>query len=157
MNKRFKPQDGQLIYIVDSDLTVTEFMYDEIDEMHRAFVNYGNCFESHKDAWNVAEQIRVRIELQHLADAANEAELTATGDDPTVWDTINSHYYIYWDCEEECLDVHFEWDHRADLIYFPSAEAAYDAIEKLGAERIMRYLFDIDPELLEDKDGGIYA
>ena len=157
MNKRFNPQDGQLIYIVDSDLTITGFMYDEIDEMHQAFVNYGNCFESHQDAWNVAEQIRVRIDLQRLADIANDTDFGTFGCDPTVWDTINSHYYIYWDCENKCLDVLFEWDQRADLIYFPSAEAAHYAIEKLGAERIMRYMFDIDLEQLEDKDGGADA
>ena len=157
MNKRFKPQDGESFYMVNCDLTIGNFVFDKIDPFHIAFAEIGNVYETEEEAQFVAEKIRVRIDLQRLADAANEAELTATGDDPTVWNTINNHYYIYWDCEGEFLDVLFEWDQRADLIYFPSAEAAHDAIEKLGAERIMRYLFDIDPEQLEDKDGGANA
>ena len=157
MNKRFKPQDGQPFFMVDCDLTIGNFNFDEMDPFHVALSEFGNVFKTEEEAAFAAEQIRVRIDLQRLADAANEAEFTVTGDDPTVWDTINSHYYIYWDCENECLDVLFEWDQRADLIYFPSAESAHDAIKQLGAERIARYLFDVDPAQSEDKDGGADA
>ena len=152
--KTFKPQDGQAFYYLEIDLLVVHGNYDSSEALHVALFEHGNAFETKEDAAFAAEQIRVRIELQRLADAANEAEFNEIGDDPTAWDTINSHYYIYWDVEDECLDVLFEWDQRADLIYFPSDESARDAITKLGAERIMRYLFDIDPAQLEDKDGG---
>lgn len=154
MNKRFKPQDGQAFYYLEIDLLVVHGNYDSSEALHVALAEFGNVFETEEDAEFVAEKIRVRIDLQRLADIANDTEFGTFGDDPTVWDTINSHYYIYWDCENECLDVLFEWDQRADLIYFPSAEAAQDAIKQLGAERIARYLFDIDPAQSEDKDGG---
>ena len=105
----------------------------------------------------MAEQIRVRIDLQRLADIANDTDFGTFGCDPTVWDTINSHYYIYWDCENECLDVLFEWDQRADLIYFPSADAAQDAIKQLGEERIARYYLGVDLDELSPKEGDAGA
>ena len=154
MNKRFKPEIGQIFYFIPWSLSPSAIQFDEHNAMSLMLVSLMNCYETEEEAQFAAEKIRVRIDLQRLADAANEAELAITGDDPTVWDTINSHYYIYWDCESECLEVLFEWDQRADLIYFPSAEAAQDAIKQLGAERIARYLFDIDPAQFEDKDGG---
>lgn len=157
MNKRFKPQDGQPFFMVDVDFTIGNFDFDEMDPLHVALAEFGNVFETEEEAEFVAEQIRVRIELQRLADAVNEDELTVTGDDPTVWDTINSHYYIYWNCEDECLDVLFEWDVRADLIYFPSDETARDAIEKLGAERIAQYYLGVDPDELAPKEGDADA
>ena len=154
MNKRFKPEIGQIFYFVPWSLSPSAIQFDEHNAMSLMLVSLMNCYETEEEARFVAEKIRVRIDLQRLSDAANDAELAATGDDPTVWDTINSHYYIYWDCENECLEVLFEWDQRADLIYFPSAEAAQDAIKQLGAERIARYLFDVEPAQSEDKDGG---
>lgn len=154
MNKRFKPQDGQPFFMVDCDLTIGNFDFDEMDPLHVAFAELGNVFETEEEAAFAAEQIRLRIELQRLADAANEEEQAASGEDPTEWDTINNHFFIYYDCEEDSVRVNFEWDQKCDLIYFPSSDAAYAAIDKLGAERILRYYFGIEPE---PEEGGADA
>lgn len=154
MMKTFKPDDGQAFYYLEIDLLVVHGNYDSLEALHVALAELGNVFETKEEAEFAAEQIRVRIELQRLADAANEEEQAASGEDPTEWDTINNHYFIYYDCEEDSVRVNFEWDQKCDLIYFPSSDAAYAAIDKVGAERILRYYFGIEPK---PEEGGADA
>lgn len=154
MKKTFKPENRQQVYFIEVDLTVTEDVYDSEQYFYVTLSELGLLYETKEEAEDAAEQIRVRIELQRLADAANEEEQAASGEDPTEWDTINNHYFIYYDYEEDSVRVNFEWDQKCDLIYFPSSDAAYAAIDKLGAERILRYYFGIEPE---PEEGGADA
>ena len=151
MMKTFKPEDGQAFYYLEIDLLVVHGNYDSSEALHVALAEFGNVFETEEEAAFAAEQIRVRIELQRLADAANEAAIEIGEEDPTLWNYDNNHFYIFFDCNEGKLNVTFEWDQRCDLIYFPSAVSAFVAIEKLGDERILRYYFGIEPE---SEEGG---
>ena len=151
MKRNFFPLDGEQFFMVDWDLVVYKLDFDEANPIHVAMAEYGNAFRTEEDAQFDAERIRVKIELQRLADAANEEEQAASGEDPTEWDTVNNHYFIYYDCKEDWVRVNFEWDQKCDLIYFPSSDAAFAAINELGAERILRYYFGIEPE---SEEGG---
>lgn len=141
MNFKFKPEQGQEFFYVDVFLQVQGFIY---DDQWENTVNVGNCYETREEAEDAAEGLRVKSELARFAYDANEAARQEYGEDPTFWDTINNHYYIFFDVDKQRICVTFEWDQRADLIYFPSSESALQAVVEIGAERILQYYFGVD-------------
>lgn len=99
----------------------------------------GNVFKTEKDTEFAIEKQKVRVELQRYADEHNDS-------DQEEWDGENEHYIIGYDND---LTTTTEWVVRHDGIYFTSPKIAEDAANKIGAERIMKYLFDVDCELDE--------
>ena len=141
MNFKFKPEQGQEFFYVDVCLQVQGFIY---DDQWENMATVGNCYETREEAEDAAEGLRVKSELARSAYEANEAVRQKSGEDPTVWDTVNNHYYVFFDVDKQKICVTFEWDQRADLIYFPSSESALQAVVEIGAERILQYYFGVD-------------
>ena len=144
MNFKFKPEQGQEVYYVTPSYEIGAFTYLSGVEFHEAVILTGNYYETVEEAEDAAEGLRVKSELARSAYEANEAVRQKSGEDPTVWDTVNNHYYVLFDVDKQKICVTFEWDQRADLIYFPSAESAVQAVVEIGAERILQYYLGVD-------------
>lgn len=103
----------------------------------------GNVFKTEKDTEFAIEKQKVRVELQIYADEHNDP-------DQEQWDGANFHYYIGYDVTEDDLaKIPAVQLRRLNEVYFSSKEIAEDAANKVGAKRIIKYLFDVDCEVDE--------
>ena len=85
---------------------------------------------------------KIKTELQRFADEHNDP-------DQEEWDGENEHYRIGYDIDADDFITTSGWNIIRDDIYFTSKEIAEDAVNKVGAKRIMKYLFDVDCEVDE--------
>lgn len=99
----------------------------------------GNVFKTEKDTEFGIEKQKVRVELQRYADEHNDP-------DKEEWDGENEHYRIGYDIDADDFIITSGWNIIRDDVYFTSKEIAEDAANKVGAKRIMKYLFDVDCE-----------
>ena len=87
------------------------------------------------------EQFAIRCQLQKLSAEAGESE--------NKWDGDRTHFFLYFDFKLGKIMVDFVWDecHGGD-VYFPTRESAFNALEKIGSERLIRYWFSLS-QILE--------
>ena len=130
-----KLQINEQYYIVDNDGTITSCVWlDNNFDLRRW--KLGNVFLTKQEAEFAREKQKIKTELQRFADKHN---------DPTKkeWDGENFHYYIVYDVIDDDLTTTTASILRhIDDVYFSSEELAEDAINEVGAERILKYLFD---------------
>lgn len=129
-SKKWKPEKEEIFYFVN---TCGE-IYKDVNNKFKIFTN--NCFKTEEDAKYRLEQIKVYNELKNFADENN---------DETDWNDCKvEKYVIEYDLENK--ELYCDWYTCAKSIgqiYFSSRELAYQAIEKVGAERIKKYLFGV--------------
>ena len=116
---------GDIDYCVNSD--------DEAD-MYCFLTN--NYFKTKEEAEFRLEQIKVYYELKNFADDNN---------DEICWiHQSQLKYYMLYSYVENELDI-TSWTNVRDLgqIYFSSEELAKQAVEKVGEDRIKKYLFEV--------------
>lgn len=103
----------------------------------------GNVFKTEKDTEFTIEKQKVRVELQRYADEHNDPE-------KEEWNGINPHYTIRYDIGDEALvrSSNHVVENIND-IYFTSEDIVKNAVDYIGAKRIMKYLFDVDCEVDE--------
>ena len=103
----------------------------------------GNCFRTEEEAEFAREKKKVEVELERYAKEHNDPERD-------VWNGFNERCGIRYDCLRGNLDTSTMYQFRdIGAIYFTSKEIAEDAANKVGAKRIMKYLFDVDCEVDE--------
>ena len=98
-------------------------------------ISLGNCFKTEEEAAFRLEQIKVYNELKNFADENNEE---------IEWKNGTAKYIITFDTEDEKIETNIIF-YIQDIaqIYFSSKELAEQAIEKVGADRIKKYLFGV--------------
>ena len=103
----------------------------------------GNCFRTEEEAEFAREKKKVEVELERYAKEYNDPERD-------VWNGFNERCGIRYDCLRGDLDTSTMYQFRdIGAIYFTSKEIAEDAANKVGAKRIMKYLFGVDCEVDE--------
>lgn len=103
----------------------------------------GNCFRTEEEAEFAREKKKVEVELERYAKEHNDPERD-------VWNGFNERCGIRYDCLRGDLDTSTMYQFMdIGAIYFTSKEIAEDAANKVGAKRIMKYLFDVDCEVDE--------
>ena len=135
----WKPEYGDWYWYISSDGQVDncEWVNGPIDLGRYAM---GNCFRTKEKATFAREKQKIKTELQRFADEHNDL-------DREEWDGINIHYRIGYDlADDDLVTTSAATIRRMGDIYFTSKEIAEDAANKVGAKRIMKYLFDVDCE-----------
>ena len=130
-NKKWRLKEGENYYFVNSYGCISNSKnYDEF----RLITN--NCFKTQKDAEFRLEQIKVYNELKNFADENNEE---------IEWKNGTAKYIITFDTEDEKIGTNIIF-YIQDIaqIYFSSKELAEQAIDKVGADRIKKYLFGVE-------------
>lgn len=134
-SKKWKPERGEMYFYLD-DYGDIEFNFFADDSIDKYKLNTGNFFKTEEDVKYRIEQIKVYNELKNFADENN---------DEIDWK--NDHtlkYHIGLDYEDNYLQVFNSIDYRyIGQTYFSSRELAQQAIEKVGADRIKKYLFGV--------------
>lgn len=139
--KVWKPEYGDWYWYISSDGQVDncEWVNGPIDYGRYSM---GNCFRTKEEARIAREKQKIKTELQRFADEHNDS-------DQEEWDGENEHYRIGYDIDVDDFIITSGWNIMRDDIYFTSKEIAEDAANKVGAKRIMKYLFDVDCEVDE--------
>lgn len=102
----------------------------------------GNAFKTKEEAKIALERAQVKTELERYALEHNETLREK-------WDREGTyqHYSIVFDHEEKKIattDAYFLQEESTT--YFTSREIAYNAIEAVGEERILKYIFGVEVE-----------
>lgn len=139
--KIWKPEYGEWYWFIGTDGQINncEWVNDRIGQGRYSM---GDCFRTKKEAESAREKQKIKIELQRFADEHNDS-------DQEGWDGENEHYRIGYDIDTDDFIITSAWSVIRDDIYFTSKEIAEDAANKVGAKRIMKYLFDVDCEVDE--------
>lgn len=140
--KIWKPEYGDWYWYISSDGQVDncEWVNDHIDLGRYAM---GNCFRTEEEAEFAREKQKIKTELQRYADEHNDL-------DKEKWDGINLHYTIRYDVGDEALTRSSSYVvQNINDIYFTSEDIVKNAVDYIGAKRIMKYLFDVDCEVDE--------
>ena len=140
-NIRWKPKKNEDYWYIGScgDICVNSNAvcgYCGYDEA-RYFIN--NMFKTEEEAKFRLEQIKVYNELKNFADENN---------DEIDWKNPRQEkYYLYLSYAD--MKLSFGCWHSTNIlgtIYFSSKKIAEQAIEKVGKDRIKKYLFNIKEE-----------
>jgi hypothetical protein len=91
----------------------------------------GRVFRTKEEAEFFSEQELVRAELWALAD------------DDQEWDGINKHCLIAYDWYKGKLQIEGMSCTQYNIPYFKSGQFAQSAIEKVGEDRIKKYIYRV--------------
>lgn len=138
----WKPKCGEWYWFIGSDGQIDncEWIDDHIDWGRYSM---GNCFRTKKEATFAREKQKIKTELQRFADEHNDP-------DKLEWDEVGIHYDIvleYKNGYKKALNTQPAFTFRGmDCVYFTSKKIADAAIETIGKERILKYIFNIESE-----------
>lgn len=124
------PQKGDHYYYITSDGNILFGTYDDnsLDEDRREL---GNMFKTIEEVKFKYEQLRVMHELEELAD------------DKQPKDGIHVHYTLMHDVKRNQIFPTHYYEFTSSSVSFKSYESALAAIDKIGADRLIKYYFKI--------------
>lgn len=136
-NKRFIPIEGEQYYYILSDGSNGYTYYEPNLCVDNQRILIGNCFRTKDDAKFTVEKIKVYQELKNFADENN---------DPIDWkkSDFNKVCICY---NHTASRIEFSCHQYTDVLgtfYFSSKELAEQAIQKVGKDRIKKYLFGVE-------------
>lgn len=134
VNKRWKPKFGENYFSIVSfdNITSLEWENDVFDNKH---YNTRNVFKTIEEAEFEVECRKIMIELQNYADEHNGE--------------IAHPSYAFWlVLDEDDMSITVENDSflpPVGTVLFSNGDIAYDAIETIGEDRILKYMFRVNP------------
>ena len=127
-NKRWKPELEERYYFITQGGTIQITCNTDDGDSFRLFTN--NCFKTKEEAKFRLEQIKVYNELKNFADENN---------------TDIKDYRFLINIQSGDLNInYYTYMHHIGEIGFSSKELAQQAIEKVGEDRIKKYLFEVE-------------
>lgn len=136
-----KPEIGTRYFYLDSVGDIINAVWDD-DEYDNARWNLGNVFLTEKEIVFAIEKRKVEVELERYALEHNETLREK-------WDRAGTyqHYNIVFDhTKKKLATTNAYFLQEASSIYFTSEEIAYNAIEAVGKDRILKYIFGVESE-----------
>lgn len=106
----------------------------DVDEKIRST---GSCFLTYEEAEFEVERRKVETELLRLG---------GTRDMMSLGCLHNEKYYIYYDNQSNSIEVNYNYCNQEHNIYFKNRKDCWDAIEKIGIDRIKKYLFHVEDD-----------
>lgn len=135
--KRWKPKSGKNYWYIMNCGNITVTHWSDYCDLDAELFAMNNCFETKEKAEFALEKYKVYLELKQFADENN---------DPIKWCKSNiKNYYIYLSHNNNTLHVEYSWICQdIGQIYFSSEDLAKQAIQKVGEDRIKKYLFGVE-------------
>lgn len=134
VNKRWKPNFDEDYFRIGpfDNITSLKWENDVFDNKH---YNTRNVFKTIEEAEFEVERRKIMIELQNYADKHNEE--------------IAHPSYAFWlALDEDDMSITVENDSflpPVGTVLFSNGDIAYDAIETIGEDRILKYMFRVNP------------
>jgi predicted metal-binding protein len=137
-SKRWKPKNHDDYCFIMGDGVIADGRFDNAFSVCNGHLYMNNCFKTTEEAEFALEKYKIYQELKNFADENN--------DHPIEWHQPNiSNYYIYLSHDDNALYVSDCWTCQdIGQIYFSSEELAKKAVEKVGEDRIKKYLFGVE-------------
>lgn len=99
-----------------------------------SMLSIGNLFLTEEDAEFAYERLVVIAELKKYAKDFSDEE----------WEKMNlPKYYLYFDYEDQAINIVYVRSTKISDIYFESKEKAQEAIEAVGEDRVKKYYFGV--------------
>lgn len=134
-NKKWKPNVQDKYYYVDDAGNINYSVYADYN-LDNCRVLTNNCFKTKEETEFRLEQIKVYNELKNFADENNKE---------ICWEDNSNKYHIYYDYNDNILKVYSNRNFKyIGPIYFSSPELAKQAIDKVGADRVKKYLLGVE-------------
>ena len=134
VNKRWKPKFGENYFSIVSFDNITSLEW-ENDVFDNKYYNTRNVFKTIEEAEFEVERRKIMIELQNYADKHNGE--------------IAHPSYAFWlALDEDDMSITVENDSflpPVGTVLFSNGDIAYDAIESIGEDRILKYMFRVNP------------
>ena len=130
--KVFKPNKlGEKYYSISTNGEIDQYYFYN-DNVNKEIIDFGNYFKTQEEAERKRFEIRLHRQLELFALENNENEID--------WNnTDKNKYYIYYNYDDNCLDVEDIYDYRDfGQVYFTSEEIAEKAIETFKYD-LIRY------------------
>lgn len=128
-----KPRQSEEYFCISNDGAVIQSRWTN-DSLDEGRWELGNVFFTEESAWLAREKRKVEVELERYAKEHN---------DPTLEDS----YFILYDEYNEELDYDVWADYRPHgAVVFTSKQLVFDAIESIGRDRIIKYIFGVESE-----------
>lgn len=126
-----KPRQSEEYFYISNDGAVIQSRWTN-DSLDEGRWELGNVFFTEESAWLAREKRKVEVELERYAKEHN---------DPTLEDS----YFILYDEYNEELDYDVWADYRPQgAVVFTSKQLVFDAIESIGRDRIIKYIFGVE-------------
>lgn len=134
-NERWKPKHNNTYWVVGEINNVKRFTWTS-DNYDNAYLSLHNCFKTEEEAKFEAERRATIAELQNYADEYNRE---------VDWSNFDlSKYFLRFNLRENKIRVVDLTYVKQGDVFFSSKEIALGAIEKIGADRLKKYYFQIE-------------
>lgn len=133
--KVWKPKNGEVYYFINAIGKYEPDVWHGIETDEDMYI-FGNCFKTEEEAEFAIEKQKVITEMKRFAQKHNEK---------IDWNNeYQNKYYLYYDHECECVLIDKKCYMKTSTIYFSSIEIAQQAIETIGADRLIKYYFEVE-------------
>lgn len=132
-----KPQELEEYFYIDDTGDVVQSRWTN-DYLDVGRWKLGIIFFTKEEAEFVREKRKVEVELQRYAEEHNERMLP--------WGDIYEHYSISLNCRDNKLTITASSFLKKNDTYFTSEKVGRDAIEAIGRDRILKYIFGVESE-----------
>lgn len=128
-----KPRQSEEYFCISNDGAVIQSRWTN-DSLDEGRWELGNVFFTEESAWLAREKRKVEVELERYAKEHNN---------PTIKDS----YCIYYNEEDKKLDYDAWACGKAQgMVVFKSKQLVFDAINEIGRDRILKYIFGVESE-----------
>lgn len=130
----FVPKEGQEYFFMDSVAFENHTYYSEDDDYDVKRVSVGNCYETREDCQFAIEKAKVIRELEVLANFKPD------------WSDFQQvkHYIQYDRCNGVLTNCNNQAIESQGLIFFRSVDELNHAVQQIGEDRILKYLFNVE-------------
>nr|DAU47393.1 MAG TPA: hypothetical protein [Caudoviricetes sp.] len=135
--KAKKPQYGDTVYYINYIGRIRKRTWIN-DEDDLDMWELRNIFFTEESAEFAREKRKVEVELQRYAEEHNERM--------QPWGDIYEHYSISLNCRDNKLTITASSFLKKNDTYFTSEKVGRDAIEAVGKDRILKYIFGVESE-----------
>ncbi len=133
-----KPRQSEEYFYINDDGAIIQSRWTN-DSLDNGRWELGNVFFTKESAWFAREKRKVEVELQRYAEKHNGQ-------------THEGYYWILHEEGEEILDYDVWSNSKVQgAVVFNSKQLVFDAIEAVGKDRILKYIFGVESEE-EDED-----
>lgn len=133
-DRRWKPNFGENYFRINSFDNITSLEW-ENDAFDNRYYNARDIYKTKEEAEFEVERRKIMIELQNYADEHN-GEISHPSD----------AFWIAFDEDDMSITVETEsYLPPVGAVLFSNGDTAYDAIEAIGEDRILKYMFRVNP------------
>lgn len=106
------------------------------DDIDNARLSFGNVIRTEEEALFKSRKIEIKNILEKYAEPRD-----------TEWDGENDHYYFNWDCMTNHITIIKVTCLKTEgTTYFASGEKAREALNEIGENELIAYLFSKESE-----------